>query len=344
MKNFNSYKIYSLLIVILLITIVLSIGIGSVVIYPQDIFLSLITLIPIFDYQSDISESLIVIINQIRLPRIILAGIVGFSIALSGATFQSIFKNPLADPYLIGAASGSALGATIVLMIIGPVILIQISILPLASFLGGIVAVGITVMISFYSRSMSSNTLILSGIAVGALANALTSLIIISSNPDVRPLLSWLLGSFNTANWDKVLIIIPYVLISTILLFRYRRIMNIIQSSDSEAQLVGVEVNKTKYILIVISTLLTAISVSVSGIIGFVGLVAPHAVRLLWGYDYKYLIPCSALLGSIILILADTIGRTILYPQELPVGVITAFIGAPFFIFLIIKGRSSFYG
>ncbi|MFL2627735.1 MAG: FecCD family ABC transporter permease [Dehalococcoidia bacterium] len=344
MKNFNSYKIYSLLIVILLITIVLSIGIGSVVIYPQDIFLSLITLIPIFDYQSDISESLIVIINQIRLPRIILAGIVGFSIALSGATFQSIFKNPLADPYLIGAASGSALGATIVLMIIGPVILIQISILPLASFLGGIVAVGITVMISFYSRSMSSNTLILSGIAVGALANALTSLIIISSNPDVRPLLSWLLGSFNTANWDKVLIIIPYVLISTILLFRYRRIMNIIQSSDSEAQLVGVEVNKTKYILIVISTLLTAIAVSVSGIIGFVGLVAPHAVRLLWGYDYKYLIPCSALLGSIILILADTIGRTILYPQELPVGVITAFIGAPFFIFLIIKGRSSFYG
>ena len=344
MKNFNSYKIYSLLIVILLITIVLSIGIGSVVIYPQDIFLSLITLIPIFDYQSDISESLIVIINQIRLPRIILAGIVGFSIALSGATFQSIFKNPLADPYLIGAASGSALGATIVLMIIGPVILIQISILPLASFLGGIVAVGITVMISFYSRSMSSNTLILSGIAVGALANALTSLIIISSNPEVRPLLSWLLGSFNTANWDKVLIIIPYVLISTILLFRYRRIMNIIQSSDSEAQLVGVEVNKTKYILIVISTLLTAIAVSVSGIIGFVGLVAPHAVRLLWGYDYKYLIPCSALLGSIILILADTIGRTILYPQELPVGVITAFIGAPFFIFLIIKGRSSFYG
>lgn len=344
MKNFNSYKIYSLLIVILLITIVLSIGIGSVVIYPQDIFLSLITLIPIFDYQSDISESLIVIINQIRLPRIILAGIVGFSIALSGATFQSIFKNPLADPYLIGAASGSALGATIVLMIIGPVILIQVSILPLASFLGGIVAVGITVMISFYSRSMSSNTLILSGIAVGALANALTSLIIISSNPDVRPLLSWLLGSFNTANWDKVLIIIPYVLISTILLFRYRRIMNIIQSSDSEAQLVGVEVNKTKYILIVISTLLTAIAVSVSGIIGFVGLVAPHAVRLLWGYDYKYLIPCSALLGSIILILADTIGRTILYPQELPVGVITAFIGAPFFIFLIIKGRSSFYG
>lgn len=344
MKNFNSYKIYSLLIVILLITIVLSIGIGSVVIYPQDIFLSLITLIPIFDYQSDISETLIVIINQIRLPRIILAGIVGFSIALSGATFQSIFKNPLADPYLIGAASGSALGATIVLMIIGPVILIQISILPLASFLGGIVAVGITVMISFYSRSMSSNTLILSGIAVGALANALTSLIIISSNPDVRPLLSWLLGSFNTANWDKVLIIIPYVLISTILLFRYRRIMNIIQSSDSEAQLVGVEVNKTKYILIVISTLLTAIAVSVSGIIGFVGLVAPHAVRLLWGYDYKYLIPCSALLGSIILILADTIGRTILYPQELPVGVITAFIGAPFFIFLIIKGRSSFYG
>jgi len=229
-------------------------------------------------------------------------------------------------------------------MLIGPIILMQISILPLASFLGGVIAVGITVMISFSSRSMSSNTLILSGIAVGALANAITSLIIISSDPDVRPLLSWLLGSFNTANWDEVIITIPYVLISTILLFRYRRIMNIIQSSDSEAQLVGVEVNKTKYILILISTLLTAVAVSVSGIIGFIGLVAPHAVRLIWGYDYKYLIPFSALLGSIILILADTIGRTILYPQELPVGVITAFIGAPFFIFLIIKGRSSFYG
>ena len=344
MQKLDIYRTYSLLIATLLITIVLSISIGSVIIYPNDIFFSLLTLIPFFDYQSDISESLTVIINQLRLPRILLAGIVGFSIALSGATFQAIFKNPLADPYLIGAASGSALGATIVLMLIGPIILMQISILPLASFLGGVIAVGITVMISFSSRSMSSNTLILSGIAVGALANAITSLIIISSDPDVRPLLSWLLGSFNTANWDEVIITIPYVLISTILLFRYRRIMNIIQSSDSEAQLVGVEVNKTKYILILISTLLTAVAVSVSGIIGFIGLVAPHAVRLIWGYDYKYLIPFSALLGSIILILADTIGRTILYPQELPVGVITAFIGAPFFIFLIIKGRSSFYG
>ena len=252
MQKLDIYRTYSLLIATLLITIVLSISIGSVIIYPKDIFFSLLTLIPFFDYQSDISESLTVIINQLRLPRILLAGIVGFSIALSGATFQAIFKNPLADPYLIGAASGSALGATIVLMLIGPIILMQISILPLASFLGGVIAVGITVMISFSSRSMSSNTLILSGIAVGALANAITSLIIISSDPDVRPLLSWLLGSFNTANWDEVLITIPYVLISTILLFRYRRIMNIIQSSDSEAQLVGVEVNKTKYILILI--------------------------------------------------------------------------------------------
>ena len=168
MQKLDIYRTYSLLIATLLITIVLSISIGSVIIYPKDIFFSLLTLIPFFDYQADISESLTDINNQLRLPLILLAGIVGFSIALSGATFQAIFKNPLADPYLIGAASGSALGATIVLMLIGPIILMQISILPLASFLGGVIAVGITVMNSFSSRSMSSNTLILSGIAVGA--------------------------------------------------------------------------------------------------------------------------------------------------------------------------------
>tara|TARA_B110000263_G_scaffold249559_1_gene267530 strand:+ start:8276 stop:9310 length:1035 start_codon:yes stop_codon:yes gene_type:complete len=344
MREFNTYKVYSLLIAILLISIITSLGIGSVIIYPKDIIYSLLTSIPILNYQADVPDSVIIIINQIRLPRILLAGLVGFAIALSGATFQAIFKNPLADPYLIGAASGSALGATVVLMIIGPIVLLHISILPLASFIGGVSAVGITVIIAFSSRSLNSNTLILSGIAVGALANALTSFIIISTDPDVRPLLGWLLGSFNTANWDKVVVVIPYLIISTILLFNFRRIMNIIQSSDSEAKLVGVDIKKTRYILIILSTLLTSVAVSVSGIIGFVGLVAPHTVRLLWGYDYRYLIPFSALLGSILLILADSIGRTILYPQELPVGVITAFIGVPFFIFLIVRGRRTFDG
>lgn len=310
-------------------------GIGSVYIPPWAVLNIITEKIPGITMAADWPDSWETIVWQLRIPRIVLVALVGAGLGISGATYQGLFRNPLADPYLIGVASGAGLGATVALLTPVPLFVGSFSVLPLAAFAGGILAVSIAYAIARRSGGLQLTTLILAGVAIAALAGAATSLLIIRANPDVRPLLGWLFGGFIGASWKDVLTILPYVVFGSGIMMVYGRILNLLQVEEQEAKQMGVNVERTKLLLISIASLTTAAVVSVSGLIGFVGLIAPHAVRLIWGYDYRALLPMSMLVGAGFLIVADVVARTAVNPAELPVGVVTAFCGAPFFLFLL---------
>ncbi len=281
------------------------------------------------------------ILWQLRLPRVALAMIVGAGLAMSGAAYQGLFKNPLADPYLVGVASGAGLAATIVLLTGIPLYLAGIGLLPIAAFCGGLASVAIAYTVARRVQGTPLTTLILAGVAISALAASVTSLLMIRSDPDLRPVLSWLMGSFIAAEWSDSLVVLLYLAPSVLVLLGFARILNVVQLSEEHASMLGVDVEKVKIALIVSATLATAAAVSFSGLIGFVGLVAPHVVRILWGVDYRFIIPMSGLIGGTFLVLADLIARTIVSPGELPVGVVTAFCGAPFFLYILMRRRTA---
>jgi len=275
------------------------------------------------------------------LPRVVTSGLVGGSLALAGATYQGIFRNPLADPYLLGIAGGAGLGATVVLTTTIPLGIGGFSILPIAAFIGAVVAGLISYFISKRTKGISTPTLILSGIAIASLTASITSILLIRSTPDIKPLLSWLLGGFIGSQWNDTFIMLPYILIGTIITLSHARVLNVLQTSEEEAHYMGVNITRTKILLIAAASLVTAAAVSISGLIGFVGLIGPHAVRLLWGADYRILLPMSIIVGGSFLMIADLTARLVISPGELPVGVVTAFCGAPFFLYLIRRGDST---
>lgn len=326
-------------LVALLAIAVLAGGLGSVHVPPSSVMKIIAAKLPFVNVSDTVPRAWETIIWEIRFPRIALACVVGAGLALSGATYQGLFRNPLADPYLIGVASGAGLGATVVLVTSVPIFYHGVSLLPIAAFLGGLLAVSVSYFIARRSGGLPLTTLILAGVAIGSLAGAVTSLLMIRANPDVKPILGWLLGGFAGADWGDVQIVLPYVVVGVIGMMAYGRVLNLFQLDEEEARQLGVNVERTKLILIVLASLTTAAAVSMSGLIGFVGLVAPHAVRLVWGYDHRFLLPMSMLVGAAFLVLADLVARTVVSPSELPVGVVTAFCGAPFFLYLLQRGR-----
>lgn len=324
-------------LVVLFLTALLSGTVGSVKIPPAAVAQAILEQVPFVEV-SEIPENWRTILWEIRFPRIVLAALVGAALALSGAAYQGLFRNALADPYLLGVASGAGLGATFVLTTRTSITVYGISILPVAGFVGSVLAVSAAYAVARRSNGLSRTTLILSGVAVGSLASALTSLLLLRSDPDVRPVMAWLLGGFTGAHWQEVKIVLPYLVVGTAAVLTQGRVLNILQLDEDEAKQLGVPVEKAKLMLIATASLLTAAAVCVSGLIGFVGLIAPHAVRLIWGHDYRFLLPMSTLVGGIFLILADLAARTVVSPSELPVGVVTAFCGAPFFLYLLRRG------
>ena len=332
------YLPYSHLLVGLLVVLfiaVIAVSIGSVYIPPKSIISILLNELPFVSLIAQVPESWETIILQIRLPRVTLAGFVGASLAISGGTYQGLFRNPLADPYLIGVASGAGLGASIVLLTGFPSYAYGINLLPIAAFIGAIGAVSVSYIIARQSSGLSLTSIILAGVAVGSFANAITSYLIIRSTPDVKPLLTWLMGGFIGSTWDDVLTILPYFTIGSFIILIYSRILNLFQIDQSEVRQLGVNVEITKVILISAAALVASVAVALSGLIGFVGLIAPHAVRLVWGYDQRVLLPMSMLVGAGFMIIADMFARIVISPYELPVGVITAFCGAPLFLYLL---------
>lgn len=295
--------------------------------------------LPGIDLPQDAPATWDTILWQLRLPRVAQATVVGAALAMSGAAYQGLFKNPLADPYLVGVASGAGLGAVVVLLTGVPMYLAGASLLPIAAFTGGTGAVVVAYSIARNSQGTPTTTLILAGVAIAALTGAVTSLLILRSDPELRPVLSWLMGSFISSEWSESAIVLAYAIPGMIILLGFGRMLNVLQLNEGHAAMLGVPVEKVKLLLIASATLVTAAAVSFSGLIGFVGLVAPHVVRLIWGPDYRFLLPMSAIIGATFLVLADLVARTIVSPGELPVGVVTAFCGAPFFLYLLRRRR-----
>ncbi len=294
---------------------------------------------PFLNIESTWPQSSETILWELRFPRVLLAGVVGGALALSGATYQALFRNPLASPDLIGVASGAGLGVTLLLIGPLPAYIFGISTLPYAAFLGALIAIVLAYTIARTKGVVPTTTLILAGVAMTSLAGAITTFLMLSVSQDIRPVLSWLLGSFASAGWHQFPIILPYVLLGSLTLISHSRILNVMQLDEEQAQQLGVNVERTKVLLIAAASLTTAAAVAVSGIVGFVGLVAPHAVRLIWGPNYRLLLPMAAIFGAAFLILADLAARTLHRPGELPVGVITALLGVPFFLYLLKQAK-----
>lgn len=280
------------------------------------------------------------IIWQIRAPRVVLAALVGSTLSVAGASYQGVFRNPLVDPYLLGVAAGAGLGATIVFTlgrtssstwVIDP--------LPLVAFVGGLLAVIVTYVVgSAFSSDRSSTTLVLAGVAVTSLATAIQTFLLQRNTDVVKQVYSWILGRLSTATWGDVRLVLPYVVISTGALLMHRRLLDVLRVGDEEASALGVDVRRVRLAVVIAATLGTAAVVAVSGLIGFVGIIVPHAVRLVVGSSYRLVLPLSMLFGASFLILADIPGRVLDRPAETPIGVVTAFLGAPFFL-LILRTR-----
>ncbi|SOC57889.1 FecCD family ABC transporter permease [Ornithinimicrobium cerasi] len=276
---------------------------------------------------------------QIRLPRTVLAVLVGASLAMAGAGYQGVFRNPLADPYLLGVSAGAGLGAVLALgfgldLSWGPV-----SALPAAAFVGAVVAVTGSVVVARGSFRDPA-TLLLAGVAMAALFSAMQTYALTRLDETrSREVLSWLFGRLATHGWSPVTLLLPYVVLAGLVLLLHARHLDVLRLGDDEARALGLHPARSRLVVVTAATLITAAAVSVSGLIAFVGLVTPHVVRLLVGHSYRMLVPLSALVGGAFLALVDIGARTLAAPAELPVGVITAFVGAPFFCFVLWRGR-----
>jgi iron complex transport system permease protein len=275
------------------------------------------------------------IIFDIRLPRILLAGLVGAALATAGATYQGLFRNPLADPYLIGVAQGAALGAVIGFLLPPEWHRLEFGIIPLLAFTGALMSTAIVYSLARVGKALPVTTLILAGVALGALLASIVSYLVISSGEKIHGIMFWLMGSFYMSQWSEAVVVLPYVLLGVVIILLYARPLNLMQLDEEQAQQLGLNVERLKLVLLTAATLITAAAVSFVGIIGFVGIIIPHAVRLIWGADHRFLLPLSVLTGAVFLILADLIARTALAPTEIPIGVITAICGAPFFLYLL---------
>lgn len=288
-----------------------------------------------------------IIILDIRLPRAVLGMLVGASLAVSGVVMQGLFRNPLADPGLVGVSSGASLGAVLLIVLgtatFGPLFaLFGFYALPVAAFFGGLVTTLLLYRIATRGGQTSIATLLLAGIALGALTGAVTGvLVFMADDKQLRDLTFWGLGSLAGANWTKILASAPIILLSLAVTPFLARGLNAITLGEAAAFHMGIPVQRLKNVAIVSVAAATGASVAVSGGIGFVGIVVPHLLRLVIGPDHRYLLPASALLGGTLLILADMIARTIVTPAELPIGIVTAFIGAPFFLWILLRGRSN---
>lgn len=275
------------------------------------------------------------IVFQIRLPRIVLAGLVGGALAIAGATYQGVFRNPLADPYLLGVASGAGLGAVLAFILPLPGDLYPLGAVQAFAFLGALGAVAAVYALARVGGSVPITTLLLAGVAISAAASAVTAWLMYVRGDQLLVIYAWLLGGFNVASWQEVRVVAPLVLISAAFMALGGRVLNAMQFGEEQASALGIPVDRATLLLLVAATLATAAAVSAAGLIGFVGLIVPHATRMLIGADYRRLVPVAAILGAAFLIAADAGARAVPGPSEIPVGVVTAAIGAPFFLILL---------
>ena len=291
----------------------------------------------LFSGDPEVKDMVRLIVFNIRLPRIMLAGLVGFSLSLGGLVFQALLRNPLADPFILGVSSGSAFGA-----ILGIIFGLSFSLgIPLMSFGGALLTIYLVLLMGRRKMGMESSTILLAGVIINAFFTAIIMFFIATAVDDrLHTMLFWLYGDLSQSGYSQSAIIAPVLLVAFVVLYGLARHLNLITAGEEIALQLGVDVEKAKMICFFVVSLMIGLVVAFSGLIGFVGLIVPHLGRMIFGSDHRLLMPVSALGGAVFLIVADTVARTVISPSELPVGVITAFIGAPFFIYLL-KTRGS---
>ncbi len=288
---------------------------------------------------SSLDDRQIAIVEQIRLPRVVLGLLVGATLSLSGAAYQGVFRNPLADPYLLGAAAGAGLGVTIVIVRLGEGRLTP-GYVPLAAFVGAVLAVALSYALGAAGGGRASTaSLILAGVAVASFLTAVQTYVQQRNQDTIRDVYVWILGRLSTAGWHEVRLLLPYALLSTVVLLAHRRVLDVLAVGDDEAASLGLNPQRNRLIIVIAATLGTAAAVSVSGLIAFVGIIVPHTVRLLAGRSNRVVLPLSMLFGGAFLCLTDLLARTLSSPAEIPIGVVTAFFGAPFFILVLRSSR-----
>ena len=308
---------------------------GPVSLPPGGVAAELLNLLPGVDIHSGLSERDAAILLQLRLPRVVLGLLVGAMLALAGGCYQGAFRNPLADPYLLGAAAGAGLAVTAVVAFRDSDIGSLPAGVPLAAFAGALVAVALTYLLGAAGRDRTPASLILAGVAVSAFLAAGQTYLMQRNADDIRAIYSWLLGRLATNGWHEVKLLLPYAAVTAVVVLAMRRELDVLSVGDDEASGLGLHPQRSRYLLIAAASLGTAATVSVSGLIGFVGVVVPHIVRMLAGSSYRAILPLSMLFGAAFLALADLAGRTVAAPAEIPIGVVTAFVGGPFFVIVL---------
>jgi len=328
---------------VLAAAVVVAVALGAVYVpigTSARIILSRIPLLGLL-FDGDWSATQETIIISVRLPRVLLALLVGMGLALAGAIFQALFRNPMADPGIIGTSQGAALGATIAFFFGINMGWGGLSAVPLFAFVGALLAVFLVYFIAKAGGRVSIAYLLLVGFALSSFLASIVSMLMVISEDRMHNIFFWLMGGLGTGNWDMVLAVLPFIAAGSVVSVFLARDLNLLMLGEERATQLGLEARRFTWVMFVVASLVVGAAVSVSGIIGFVGLMTPHIVRLLTGPDHRYLIPGSLIGGGLFLVLADTIARTVIAPEELPVGIVTAFFGAPFFIYLLKRRRNA---
>lgn len=317
----------------LVVALLVGLGVGAIGIAPWAIAESALAHVPFLHVHEPLTRVEDAIVWQLRAPRVVLAALVGSMLAVAGASYQGVFRNPLVDPYLLGVAGGAGLGATLVIAYGGG----SSQLVPPAAFLGAAAAVALAYALG--SQTRGSTSLVLAGVVVATFTAAVQTFVQQQHSDQLRNVYTWLLGGFSTATWHDVGIAAPYIVVSALVLVLHRRVLDVLSLGDEEAAALGIDVGRVRIVIVVAATLGTAAAVAVSGLIVFVGIIVPHMIRLLVSTSYRAVVPLSLLAGGGFLALTDVLARTVLSPQELPIGVITAFLGAPFFAFVLRSAR-----
>jgi iron complex transport system permease protein len=316
-------------------SLLVALGIGPIAIGPGSIAESALSHLPLLHLHGRLSTVEEAILWQLRAPRVVLAALVGGMLAIAGSAYQGVFRNPLADPYLLGVAAGAGLGATLAIGYASAGSGAG-ELLPLAAFAGAILGVACAYVLG---RSVggvrSTGTLILAGVTVAAFMTAVQTFVQQQRSQTLREVYAWLLGGFATADWHDVALVAPYIAVSSAIILLHRRVLDVLSLGDEEAASLGLDVRRVRLLIVVAATAGTAAAVAVSGLIGFVGIIVPHTIRLLVSTSYRAVVPLSLLVGGGFLVLTDVIARTVMSPSELPIGVVTAFFGAPFFAIVL---------
>ncbi len=347
-KRSSKWKLILLaLVLVLFVTIVFALNIGFAPISFQEILTILGKNIPFlngFINSSSVSATNEAIIMQIRLPRILAGALVGAGLAAAGVVYQGIFRNPMADSYVLGASAGASVGYTLsILYVTTTVSIIGLGTAQIVAFLFAVTTVFIVYFMSRVGNKVPTTTLLLSGIVVNIFLLSMETVLELNAGTQLQGIVAWISGAgFSNAVWTQVWMVLPFVLVGTIIVYFFTRDLNMLAMGDDTALHLGVDTEKVRRILLAVASLITAAGVCISGVIGFVGLIIPHMTRLIIGPDHRILLPTSIIVGAIFLVLCDAVARVVTGASELPVGVITAIVGTPFFIYLLRRRKTSY--